>query len=50
MKAVTLGKSKYYLVESDSPIPTEIKNLLLKGEIKYDHYSTGTFYYKIIQL
>jgi hypothetical protein len=48
MKPVTLGKSKFYLVSSDSSIPNEIKNLLIKGDIKYDHYSTGTYYYKII--
>jgi hypothetical protein len=49
MKATILGKNKYYLIQSDTPIPNEIKNLLLKGDIKYDHYSTGTYYYKIIQ-
>lgn len=48
MKPVTLGKSKYYLISSDLDIPIEIKNLLIKGDIKYDHYSTGTYYYKII--
>lgn len=49
MKPTVLGKSKFYLISAESEIPSEIKNLLLKGDIKYDHYSTGTFYYRVVQ-